>query len=165
MFWDPWFPPSARSSRSIFPDAPTARPPWPSLPGCLVCWLSWSRRRPKPSEEPAAKKRTPELLSGLVAKTIRRRQRTRLAIAGLVLGASAASVGLTVAVTAPATPTAQATAQTQVPAAARLNFQAAGRQPADRHRFHHRTAVGNPGRLAMQLRALPRRLSVPVRHR
>lgn len=112
------------------------------LPGCADCSAAVAELAGMPGllavlvpEEAEALGRTgseethPELLSGLVAKTIRRRQRTRLAIAGLVLGASAASVGLTVAVTAPATPTAQATAQTQVPAAARLNFQAAGPSP------------------------------------
>ncbi|HEY8702805.1 MAG TPA: zf-HC2 domain-containing protein [Arthrobacter sp.] len=67
----------------------------------------------------------PGLLTGLAAQTIRRRQRTRLAIAGLVLGASAATAGLTVAVTEPATPT----AQTQAPAATRLTFEAAGAIP------------------------------------
>ncbi|MET3919572.1 zf-HC2 domain-containing protein [Arthrobacter sp. UYEF20] len=67
----------------------------------------------------------PQLLTGLAEKLRRRRQRTHLAIAGLVLGASAATVGLTVAVTTPATPTVQAPAV----AATRLTFEAAGASP------------------------------------
>ncbi|MEN8584188.1 zf-HC2 domain-containing protein [Burkholderia sp. RS01] len=50
---------------------------------------------------------SPNMLPGLTAKVRRRRKRTRLAVAALVLGASAIASGLTVMLTAPAPPAGQ----------------------------------------------------------
>jgi hypothetical protein len=65
----------------------------------------------------------PGLLPGLAEKLRRQRRRTRLAVAGLVLAASAASVGSTVAVTASAPPaTPPPAVQTQATGTTKLTF-------------------------------------------
>ena len=65
-----------------------------------------------------AERPTPALLPGLAKKAQRGRRRARLAVAGVVLGAAAASGVIAVAVTAPAPPA----VQTQAASDVALNF-------------------------------------------
>ena len=81
----------------------------------------------------------------------RGRRRARLAVAGLVLGAAAASGVVTAAVTTPAPPA----VQTQAASATALNFTPVGASALGCEGDPHRAAVGNADRLGVHVHACP----------